>query len=533
MDHTRLSPWLHSLASSWGERTALKLASRTAPAAALSFAQLAQDTELLAKGMRELGLKAGDSLAIWLPNGPLWLAVHFAAAREGLTTVPLNTWYRASEVAHFLTLADARAVVLDSEFGDLPFEETLTAAVADGKCRNLKWAIDAAAMLGEIPGVDVVDADRLRSATLQLDASARENLEMIVFPTSGTTAMPKLAVHREAALLLHAAAVAARAQIGESDVILGALPPCGAYGYTLLLASLCAGARAIQLDRFDIEHLIDLIEIEHVTVMALTEPIMRSLLDHPRSTASSLRSLRIVFSAGATLQSVVDRAESEFGFVVSNVYGSSEVLALAAFWDPKDDVTTRSSAGGELVSPGMEVSVVDEGGRSLEAGETGELRFRGPILTSGYFRNSQATAAAMTEDGWFLSNDLGSLVENAERQFRYISRMGDALRLKGFLVNPAEIEARLQSHAAVQTAQVVGLPAGNGEDRAVAFVTLLEGGATSEAELQSFCGTNMASYKIPAVIKIIDAFPTTRSANGDKIVKTRLREMAEELMSNV
>ena len=97
------------------------------------------------------------------------------------------------------------------------------------------------------------------------------------------------------------------------------------------------------------------------------------------------------------------------------------------------------------------------------------------------------------------------------------------------IVNPGEIEARLQTHPAVLAAQVVGIPDGKGKDQAIAYVTAREGANVSEDELRLFCRTDMASYKVPAAIKLIDAFPTTRSANGDKIVKQKLRELAQEL----
>jgi fatty-acyl-CoA synthase len=526
-----LSSWLGNLSQRWGDRTALELASLSVSGERLSFRELDSQSEALARSFRDMGLQLGDGLAIWLPNGPLWMVAHFAAARAGLTTIPLNTWYRESEIEHFLILGNASTLILDSSFQGIDFASMLRAATSSGSC-PLRLVIDTAEQLGDIPNIRVLKFEQPEAGATASIHRPTENDAMIAFSTSGTTGMPKMAVHGEGPLISHAAAVAARAEMSPNDVVLSALPPCGAYGYTLLLASLASGARAVQLDRFDLDHAVRVIQQEEVSVMALTEPIMRSLLDHPSATSSSFRSLRQVFSAGSTLQPVVQRAETDFGFNLTNVYGSSEVLALAAFWNRKDDFETRSGAGGELVSDGMQVSVVDPAGTPCAPGLPGELRFRGPVLTSGYLRNSDATCSAFSEDGWFRSNDLGVLVEGQPRQFRFIARMNDALRVKGFLVDPGEIEARLQAHAAVDAAQVVGVPDGRGEDRAIAFVTLHDGAEASGEELRAFCRSQMASYKVPAAIKIVDTFPTTRSANGDKIVKNRLREMAEELMSD-
>lgn len=531
MASQRLSSWLSNLAQRWGDRTALELASLSGARERLSFRELESRSEALARSFRDTGLQPGDSIAIWLPNGPLWLTAHFAAARAGLTTIPLNTWYRESEIAHFLALGNASTLLLDSSFPGIEFTAILRSATSSGDC-PLRLVIDTAAQLGDIPNIRVMEFGQLETGAAAPIHDLAENAEMIAFSTSGTTGMPKMAVHGEKALISHAAAVAHRADMSPNDVILSALPPCGAYGYTLLLASLASGARAVQLDRFDLDHAVSVIQQEEVSVMALTEPIMRSLLDHPLANSTSFRSLRQVFSAGSTLQPVVERAETDFGFNLTNVYGSSEVLALAAFWNRDEKIEVRSAAGGELVSAGMQVSVVDPTGKPCEHDVPGELLFRGPVLTSGYLRNSKAADSAFSEDGWFRSNDLGALVEGQPRQFRFIARMNDALRVKGFLVNPGEIEARLQAHIAVAAAQVVGIPDGRGEDRAIAFVTLQDGAEVSGEELRTFCRSQMASYKVPAAIKIVDAFPTTRSANGDKIVKKRLREMAEELMSD-
>lgn len=528
MERNSLVPWLSSLSERW-EGPALELASQSCPQDRLSFPDLDEKSRAIAHGLAALGLRPGDSIAIWLPNTPLWMAAHFGAARAGLTTIPLNTWYREVEVEHFLDLGNVALVLLDSSFHGIDFAGILASVIDRGNCGSVRLVVDVAAKLDGLPNIKVVGLGALLTAGTPTDFPSPENRAMIAFPTSGTTGMPKLALHREGALIAHACSVTRRAPIKPGEVVLGVLPPCGAYGYTLLLASLAAGARAIQLERFDLDHLVELVEREQVNVMAITEPIIRDLLDHPRATRASLASLRLVFSSGGTLRPVVERAAREFGFRVTNVYGSSEVLALAAFWAPSKDVEIRSVAGGELASDGMEVSVVDSAGNRLGPNEPGELRFRGPIVTTGYLQNAAATKAAFTQDGWFQSKDLGELVDGHDRQFRYVARMNDALRLKGFLVNPSEIEARLQAHPAILGAQVVGIPDGRGEDSAIAFVTVHPGATVSEDELRAFCRTGMASYKAPAVIQIIEKFPTTRSANGDKIVKHRLREMAQQL----
>jgi len=534
----RLDSWLRVRAGCLGQRVALESVQHRGCGEAISFADLDRRTAGLAAAMHGLGLQPGDAIAIWLPNRPSWMLVHLAAARLGLLTVPLNTWYRESELRHFLRLGRCRAVFLDSSFRGIDFDGILGAAIHSLESVDditPQWIIE----LGPVPvdraapgGLRRMGFDELAGVSSGSPLPARaEDPAVIAFSTSGTTSVPKLAVHREAALLAHAAAVAQRSAMTADDVVLGALAPCGAYGYTLLLAAMTAGARTIVIDEFDLDRVVELIESERVTMLALTEPILRKLLDHPQASRTAFRSLRLVFSAGGTLEPVVERAEREFNFHLSNVYGSSEILALAAFWGRERTVAERSAAGGVLTSAGMKVRVVDSEGKVLAAGAKGELQFFGPIVTRGYLANEEANRKAFTGDGWFRSGDLGSVVDAGSGEFLYVARMNDALRIKGFLVSPGEIEAMLQSHAGVAAAQVVGIPDGLGEELAAAFVIARDGSSVTADELRSYCRERMASYKAPALLQIVDAFPVTRSANGDKVMKNKLREWAQGLKS--
>lgn len=534
----RLGGWLRERAARFGDAVALAAA---APGGdALSFRQLESSSAKLAEGFKRLGLVRGDAIALWMPNRPGWMTLHFAAMRLGLLTIPLNTWYRETEVAHFLRLGRCRALFVDRSFRSIDFDSILERSI-EALSRSggpaLQWIVDCGgASEGGVPA-RAGRPTRVPLGVLSLaggigeDDDLEENLAAIAYSTSGTTSAPKLAVHRESSLLAHAGAVATRASMSPADVVLCALPPCGAYGYTLLMSGLAAGAVCILLEKFDLDSVVEIIEARRVTVLALTEPLVRRLLDHPRASRRSFGSLRLVFSAGGTLRPVVERAEAEFGFRLTNVYGSSEVLALAAFWDPERDAEGRSRAGGLLTSPGMQVRAVDPRRQLLPVATEGELQFRGPIVASGYLGNPEATANAFGSDGWFSSGDLGMVMDSAAGEFLYVSRMNDALRVKGFLVSPGEVEAALQRYPAILAAQVVGVPDGLGEEAIAAFVIAREGESVDIADVREFCRARIASYKVPAIIRVIDAFPMTRSANGDKVLKTRLRDLASEEMS--
>jgi fatty-acyl-CoA synthase len=180
------------------------------------------------------------------------------------------------------------------------------------------------------------------------------------------------------------------------------------------------------------------------------------------------------------------------------------------------------------VSPDIEVRVVDPAdGEPLADGLEGELQFRGPNVVDAYLGNPGAAADAFTGDGWFASGDLGLLV--ADGGFVHTCRMGDALRLRGFLVDPSEIELRLGEHPAVRTAKVVGVPGPDGGTRAVGFVVLEPGPAAgpTPAQLRDWCAGALARFKVPDEVRVIGEMPTTSGTNGTKIRAATLREWAQ------
>lgn len=501
----------------------------------LSYRAFSDLINRFSAGLFRLGLRKNDVIAIWLPNTPEWLITHFAAARLGIRTVPINTWSRASEVSHFLSIEACKAVVFAPAYRGIDFDDILAEATSilvpnGGVAPEHSIAVGDGAGSGlnsHILWSDLLDGDA------EIPESQNDGLQAVIgFPTSGTTSAPKLAQHSETNLLMHAQAVVQAAGFSDSDVVLCALPPCGAYGHGLILAAMEGGAKAILCEEFDLDAVVELIKTEGVTVMALTEPLVRRLLDHPKVSRETFVSTRIVFSAGGSLEPVVRRAEEEFGFRITNVYGSSEMLALSAFWSPDADITTRAAAGGRLTHSDMRVRACDKNQRELPLGEIGELHFHGPIMTLGYAGQPSVPGGAFGTDGWYRSQDMGFVDDVDGKCFRYISRMNDVLRLKGFLVNPGEIETMLQSHPLVCAAQAVGVGGDDGEDIAVAFV-VAESGANVEPDmLAAYCRSRMAAYKVPAHIRVLDAFPLTRSANGDKIVKHQLRTFAKDILSN-
>ena len=212
------------------------------------------------------------------------------------------------------------------------------------------------------------------------------------------------------------------------------------------------------------------------------------------------------------------------GLPLIGLFGMSEIQALFSARAVDEPPEIRMHSGGRPVASETVVRACDpETGAVLDHGVQGELQIKGPSLMAGYFGNREATEAAFTEDGFLRSGDLGFTEPGGT--FTFLSRMGDALRLGGYMVGPQEISSYLERHDDVSGAQVVGVKSARGQ-QPVAFVTVAPGATFSEDALRAYCADGMAKFKVPVRIFEIDAFPMADGANGAKVQRSKLREIA-------
>jgi len=307
----------------------------------------------------------------------------------------------------------------------------------------------------------------------------------IIFTTSGTTKAPKFVLHDHYSVVGHANAVARSFGYDASGtVLLEALPPCGVFGFCQAMAALAGGAVIVMQPTFEAEETARLIERHAVTAFNGSDEMFARLLA-VRSAAEPFPSLRSCFFAAfnPTMDKIAVEAGRR-GVSLGGLYGMSEVQALFARQSPEAAIAQRARSGGFPVGDDYGVRVRDpESGRLLPQGESGEIEVSGPSLMAGYFGDDEATGRAVTEDGWLRTGDLGRLV--GDGSFVFETRMGDVLRLGGYLVAPSEIEAHIQSFPGIEGCQAVGA-VGAGGLTAVAFVTLRPGVVFDEAALLSF-----------------------------------------------
>jgi fatty-acyl-CoA synthase len=499
---------------------------------ALTFAELLDCSARTAQGLADLGVGPGDRVALWLPNVPAYPILYFACVRLGAIAVAVNTRYRAVEVTDIVGRSGAKVLACAPGFRRIDFLSIL----ADIEPAAL-GRLAAIIVVGEEPAsappaierLRRVPFDRLLSRPAHAANHALASAPCNIFTTSGTTSAPKFVLHRQGAIAGHAQQVARVFGFTAPDTLsLAILPLCGVFGFNQTLATLAAGRPSVLVESYEIDEIARLIQRHKPTTMFGSDDMYARLLE----VMPGRWPFRSIKWAGygafnASLEDLPERAQPR-GLRLVGLYGMSEVQALYARQPIKAPMARRKQGGGLPTSPLGHVRVRDpDSGALLGPGQPGALECAGPSLMVGYYGNEAATAQAMTADGYVRTGDLAQL--DGRGGFTFLSRMGDVLRLSGFLVNPLEIETHIQKLPAIADCQTIAVPRPEGV-RAVSFVILKPGAALDEAAIIAHCRHGLANYKVPLRVFAVDDFPKTPSPNGFKIQRGKLREMAEHLL---
>jgi fatty-acyl-CoA synthase len=509
---------------------------------AVTFGELRQRAGRAAALFRRLGVGPGDAVAVWLRSSSAWVEIQFALAQIGAAAVAVNPRFAIAEVEDFARRSRARVLVLSPSGGgpDLPdrlarLDYRFQAIVDCGPGGTLHGAVSYAEATDSTEAAGTVETGTVETGTGDSVCS--------VFTSSGTTSRPKLVMHKQDAVTAHARAVAPAFGYDEPGcVILAMLPVCGVFGFDTVMGGLAGGATIVIGGDFNAERILDLVRLHQPTCTNGSDEMYRRIFRAARTRGwTSLGSLqRGGFAAFSGDPEPLVSDSDALGFRLFGVYGSSEIQALAARRDHGASRAERVKAGGRPVTPELRVRVRDiDTGVLCEPGQMGELEFTGPSLSVGYLHDEARTAEDFTADGWFRSGDLGLLEPGGG--FCFTGRRGDAFRLSGFLTSPQEIESVIEGMPGVHGAQAV-LIQHAGRDTLVVFVVPEPGAVASgeavrgepvpgepvpgEAAIIAHCRDRMAGYKVPRKIVFIDAFPVTNSANGEKIQRERLRQLA-------
>jgi fatty-acyl-CoA synthase len=531
-------PLVHPAADVWTLLADIAEETPAAPAfihgeRTLTFAELLDCSARTAQGLADLGVGPGDRVALWLPNVPAYPILYFACVRLGAIAVAVNTRYRAVEVADIVGRSGAKVLACAPGFRRIDFLSILAdiePAALDRLAAIIVVGDEPASVPPAIERLRRVPFDRLLSRPAHAANHALASAPCNIFTTSGTTSAPKFVLHRQGAIAGHAQQVARVFGFTAPDTLsLAILPLCGVFGFNQTLATLAAGKPSVLVESYEIDEIARLIQRHKPTTMFGSDDMYARLLE----VMPGRWPFRSIKWAGygafnASLEDLPERAQPR-GLRLIGLYGMSEVQALYARQPLKAPMARRKLGGGLPTSPLGHVRVRDpDSGALLGPGQPGALECAGPSLMVGYYGNEAATAQAMTADGYVRTGDLAQL--DGRGGFTFLSRMGDVLRLSGFLVNPLEIETHIQKLPAIADCQTIAVPRPEGV-RAVSFVILKPGATLDEAVTIAHCRHGLANYKVPVRVFAVDDFPKTPSPNGFKIQRGKLREMAERLLS--
>ncbi|HEY0969875.1 MAG TPA: o-succinylbenzoate--CoA ligase [Gemmatimonadales bacterium] len=475
--------------------------------ARLSYAGLHARADDVASRLAGLGMRAGDRVAVMLPNGAEIAAVAHAAMRTGAVLLPLNLRLTTAEQAWQVTDAGARLLVFAS-----------STAHAAAEVRERAPGLELVSVDGDVAHDFTPLADVVPAENTALRYRARPDEPLAILYTSGTTGSPKGAILTYANFWWSAIGSALNLGVHEDDRWLAPMPLFHVGGLSVLTRSAIQGTAAIVHDGFDAEHVSDAIDEERVTLVSLVPTMLGRLLDARggRPFPSSLRC--VLLGGGPAPRPLLERCAA-LGVPVSQTYGLTEACSQVATLAPADALRRLGSAGRPLYP--TELRVARDDGADAAAGEAGEILVRGPTVTPGYWNRPDATARAL-RDGWLHTGDAGMLDD--EGYLYVLDRRDDLVVSGGENVYPAEVEGALLAHPEVVEAAVVGVPDDEWGQRVAALVRVTGDAVTPDA-LRAFCRERIARYKVPAELRITrDALP--RNAAG-KLLRREVRREFE------
>ncbi len=508
-----------------------------------SYYDLAREVETLAAGLLAIGLNKGDSIAIWSPNRPEWIVTQYATARLGLVLVTINPAYRLSELEYALNTVECKAIVTAPSFKSSNYLSMLKSLAPElEQCKPGR--LDAARLpslkcvitLGQepVPGMfsyrqvtgygGPAQLRRLPAIAEDLDPDEPINIQF----TSGTTGSPKGATLTHKNIINNGRFVAETMGFSETDRLCLPVPLYHCFGMVLgSLGCMTSGAAMVfPGESFDPETTLSTILGEQCTALYGVPTMFVSILEHEHFLETPVTTLRTGIMAGAPCPvEVMKRVVEEMGMdEVTIAYGMTETSPVS-FQTHVDDPMERKVSTVGRIHPHTQAKIIDECGRTVRTGQTGELCTKGYSVMQGYWNDDAHTRECIDRAGWMHSGDLATIDE--EGYCRIVGRLKDMLIRGGENIYPREIEEFLFSHPHIQEAQVFGVPDEKYGEEVCAWIVLKKSVDMTEDQVREFCRDRIAHYKIPRYIRFKPELPMTVTGKPQKYI---MRDaMIEEL----
>lgn len=484
---------------------AVALVSRGEP---VTYASLREAVDGLRAGLVRAGVEPGDRVAVVSANNPFFVTAHLAALGAGAVVVPLNPASPAIELERELRAVRAKVAFVGPNARDAFRDIDRAATGVEHVIVPPGLELDGAQSMADLDGA---------SPTPVVDRVA-DDLAVLIF-TAGTAGSPKAAMLSHGNLLANIEQMQRHPgrSIRAEDVALGVLPLFHIFGLNVMLGlTLYAGGCVVLVERFDPSSSLDTIKQRGVTVIAGAPPMFAAWSALPDVPPDAMASVRLAVSGASALSDETARAfEARFGVELYEGYGLTEagptVTSSVVGGEPK-----RGSIGVPI--PGVQVRLVDEEGEEALVGDAGEIWVRGPNVFHGYFENPEATAQALTPEGWLRTGDIA--VADDDGYLFIVDRAKDLIIVSGFNVFPAEVEEALLEHPAIANAAVVGVPNPHSGESVKAFVVAAEGNHLEEDQVIDFCAERLARYKCPSKVMFVGEIP---QGLGGKVLRRSLR----------
>ncbi len=490
-----------------------------------TYKQLYRESCRFANGLRKSGIAHGDRIVLACPNRIEFIIAYFGILMSGAVVVPVSILSKKRELAFVMEDTQAQGFVCFEGSDELSLgTEGLDAFGEVESCRHI-WMITGTtgvtSDLGDLPTMaDLMEGmpDDCTSAATSPEDSA------VILYTSGTTGSPKGAELSHSNIFTTAITSGRLSEFARSDVTLVTLPLFHCYAQTVQMnAGFVMGSRLVLLERFDPDLVLQKLQDEAVTVFCGVPTMYWSLLNHERADQFDLKKiaqhLRVGCSGGAPIPVEVLRGvEEKFQFNILEGYGLSETSAMASF-----NQIHRPRKIGSVGLPvwGVKMKIVDPDMNELPTGERGEIVIRGHCTMKGYYNRPDATEEAF-RSGWFHTGDVGTMDD--EGYFYVVDRTKEMIIRGGFNVYPREIEEVLATHPGISLSAVIGIPNEKYGEDILAFVILKDDCNHTPEEIVSWSKTELASYKYPRIVEIVDELPL--GATG-KVLKKELKKKYE------
>jgi fatty-acyl-CoA synthase len=493
-----------------------------------SYGELKRKVDQLAASLLKLGLKRGDRVGVLFPDWPEYTITLYACATIGVVISPMNPLYRKMELTTILNHLEAKAFFMPSEWRGFSFADLMNQIRSDfphlenvivkGKEKSL-WMLDFDAL---IEGVTIEESEEILSGYLRNNPVEADDLLEIAY-TSGTTGVPKGAVHTHDTRMLHSMGLASRMGADSKDVWLNMTPLFHTTGNCVVQHTvLLTGGTLVIMGRYSVDVSLKEIERTRATIAIGVPTMYIDLMNHTEFSRTDVSSIRFAIFTGAPMPpEVALQIVKRFGCGILQGDGTTEcgsnVLSL-----PDSPVGHIAESPGPPLDVGNEVKIADPvSGRIVPVNTLGEICHRGPTSFLGYYKNPEKTAEAVDPLGWFHSGDLGTMDEGGN--IRLKGRIKDMIVRGGENIYATDMEGMVYTYSKVKECQVVGFPDERLGEKTVACIIPKDASeVVTREEIVDFLAGKAVKYLIPDMVMTLQDYP--RTASG-KVQKFKLREL--------